>query len=205
MGFGGRGFEAVSLDDIAAAVGVAKQTVLYWFPSKDELLGAVIERSAEELTVTVEAALRSAPRGFARVEAVVRAVFRPAVRRPELLGLVRELNRLGPDVSERLLARVRPLVERGVRFLAEEMDAGRMRRGDPRLVLSLAYATVIGVATEPEVLRAVGWQPSAAGLRHLRAELLAYLRAGLTPPDTRATRDDETRGDASAEDRSDGG
>ena len=182
MRFGSRGFEAVSLDDIAAAVGVTKQTVLYWFPSKDELLGAVIERSAEELTVTIEAALRSAGRGFERIEAVVRAVFRPAVRRPELLGLVRELNRLGPEVFERLLARMRPLVDRGAQFLEEEMAAGRMRSGDPRLVLSLAYATVIGVATEPEVLKAVGWQPSPAGLRHLRAELLAFLRAALTPP-----------------------
>jgi TetR/AcrR family transcriptional regulator len=177
--FGSRGFEAVSLDEIAAEVGITKQTVLYWFTSKDELLAAVIERSAEELTLTVEAALRSADRGFARVEAVVRAVFRPAVRRPELLGLVRELNRLGPDVSERLLGRMRPLVERGVQFLQEEMDAGRMRPGDPRLILSLSYATVIGVATEPEVLRAVGWEPSAIGLRRLRAELLAYLRAAL--------------------------
>jgi AcrR family transcriptional regulator len=177
--FGSRGFEAVSLDEIAAEVGITKQTVLYWFTSKDELLAAVIGRSAEELTLTVEAALRSADRGFARVEAVVRAVFRPAVRRPELLGLVRELNRLGPDVSERLLERMRPLVERGVQFLREEMDAGRMRPGDPRLILSLSYATVIGVATEPEVLRAVGWEPSAIGLRRLRAELLAYLRAAL--------------------------
>ena len=177
--FGSRGFEAVSLDEIAAEVGITKQTVLYWFTSKDELLAAVIERSAEELTLTVEAALRSADRGFARVEAVVRAVFRPAVRRPELLGLVRELNRLGPDVSERLLGRMRPLVERGVQFLQEEMDAGRMRPGDPRLILSLSYATVIGVATEPEVLRAVGWEPSAVGLRRLRAELLSYLRAAL--------------------------
>jgi AcrR family transcriptional regulator len=177
--FGSRGFEAVSLDEIAAEVGITKQTVLYWFTSKDELLAAVIGRSAEELTLTVEAALRSADRGFARVEAVVRAVFRPAVRRPELLGLVRELNRLGPEVSERLLERMRPLVERGVQFLREEMDAGRMRPGDPRLILSLSYATVIGVATEPEVLRAVGWEPSAIGLRRLRAELLAYLRAAL--------------------------
>lgn len=177
--FGTRGFEAVSLDEIASDVGVTKQTVLYWFTSKDELLGAVVERTAQELAVAVEAAVRSAGPGFEQVEAVVEAVFRPAVRQPEVLGLVRELGRLAPAASERLLAPVRPLVERGVAFLQTEMDAGRMRPGDPRLVLSLAYATVIGVATEPEVLRAVGWNPSLAGLRHLRAELLAYLRAAL--------------------------
>jgi AcrR family transcriptional regulator len=177
--FGSRGYEATSLDDIAQAVGVAKQTVLYWFPSKDELLDAVIERSAEELTVAIEAALRRAGGGFGRVEAVVRAVFRPAVRRPALLGLVRELGRLGPGLADRLVERVHPLVERATSFLQDEMDAGRMRATDPALVLSLAFATVVGVATEPEMLRAVGWQPTPAGLRRLRAELLAYLRAAL--------------------------
>jgi AcrR family transcriptional regulator len=181
--FGSRGVDAVSLDDIAAGVGVRKQTVLYWFPSKDDLLAAVVENTAEELATAVEAALRHAGPGFARVEAVVNAVFRPAVRRPAVLGLLHELNRLGPDAADRLLARARPLVARAVSFLEAEMAAGRMRRGDPAVIVALAYATVTGVATGPEVLRAVGWQPTAAGLRALRRELLAFLRAALAPPD----------------------
>ncbi len=181
--FGSRGFEAASLDAIAAQVGVAKQTVLYWFPSKDVLLGAVLQQTADELAVGIEAAVRAAPDDpLARVEAVVKAAFRPAVRRPALLGLVREVSRLDPTVSERLVHRVRPLVDDAVAYVAREMDAGRLRRGDPRLVLSLAYATVAGIATEPEALRAVGWEPSVAGIRRLRAELLAFLRAALAPP-----------------------
>ena len=91
-----------------------------------------------------------------RVDAVVRAVFRPAVRRPALLGLVRELSRLPGEQAERLRAHVDPLIEQAVEFLAAEMDAGRLRRGDPRLVAALAYATVTGIATEPEALRGVG-------------------------------------------------
>jgi TetR/AcrR family transcriptional regulator len=179
--FGSRGFEAVSLDEIAVAVGVRKQTVLYWFSSKDELLSSVVERTAEELVVSIEAALRHAGEGFARVEAVVKAVFRPAVRRPALLGLVRELNRLGPSVSLSLRSRFQPLIDRGVSFLRDEMSAGRMRQGDPHLMLAISYAAVFGVATEPEALRAVGWEPNATGLRHLRAELLAHLRGALAP------------------------
>lgn len=177
--FGNRGFEAVSLDDIAGAVGVRKQTVLYWFASKDELLAAVLERSADELAVAIEAAVRQVGEGFARVEAVVRAAFRPAVRRPALLGLVRELNRLSPAMSDRLVDRLRPYAGRAADFLRAEMDAGRVRRADPQLLVALAYATVTGVATEPESLRAVGWQATPAGLRRLREELLAFLRAAL--------------------------
>jgi len=179
--FGTQGVPGTSLDEIAADAGVRKQTVLYWFDSKDDLLGAVIAAVAADLTVDIAAAIRHAGTGFARVEATVKAVFRSAVRRPAILGLVRELNRLGPPAADLLSDRLTPLVDRAVAFLEAEMDAGRMRRADPRLTIALVYASVVGVASEPEALRAVGWVPSAAGLRHLRTELLDYLRAALAP------------------------
>jgi AcrR family transcriptional regulator len=172
--FGTRGVDAVSLDVIAAEVGVAKQTLLYWFPSKDDLVRAVLVAAAHELSVVIDDPLD-------RIEAVIRAVFRPAVRRPALLGLIREVSRLPSAAGDRLTADLAPLVERAVAYLQQEMDAGRLRRADPRLVASLCYATVTGIATEPEALRVVGWQPSAAGLRQLRGELLAFLRAALAP------------------------
>jgi TetR/AcrR family transcriptional regulator len=180
--FGTRGVDAVSLDEIARTVGVRKQTVLYWFESKDVLVDEVLAAAAAELVVTIDAALRAAPDDpLDRVDAVVRAVFRPAVRRPALLGLVREVSRLESAQAERLRTRVQSLVDRAVAYLAAEMAAGRIRQGDPRLIAALGYATVTGIATEPEALRAVGWQPDAVGLRRLRDELRAYLRAALMP------------------------
>jgi len=180
--FGARGVEAVSLDVIAADVGVAKQTLLYWFPSKDDLVQAVLLQAAAELAIATEAALRATGDDpLDRIDAVVRAVFRPAVRRPALLGLIREVSRLPPAVGERFHAELQPLVERAVAYLHKEMDRGRIRRADPRLIAALCYATVTGIATEPELLRSVGWQPTAADLRRLRAELLAFLRAALAP------------------------
>lgn len=184
--FGSRGFAATSLDEIAGVVGVAKQTLLYWFPSKDELLDAVLEQTALELAAVIEAAVRAAPdEPLARVEAVVKAVFRPAVRRPALLGLVREVSRLSPAHAERLTLQVQPFVRRATDYLRDEMDAGRLRRADPGLVVALVYATVTGIATEPEALRAVGWPVSATGLRRLRRELIEFVLAALhpAPPD----------------------
>ena len=183
--FGRRGVDAVSLDEIAVSVGVRKQTVLYWFASKEELVDAVLEATAGELAVVIDAAVRAAPQEpLERIDAVVRAAFRLAVRRPALLGLVRELSRLPAPQAERLRAHVEPLIVRAVDFLGAEMAAGRLRRGDPRVVAALAYATVTGIATEPEALRGVGWAPTAAGLRSLRSELRAFLRAALSAPMT---------------------
>src|SRR5262245_19248521 len=108
--FGTRGVDAVSLDEIARDVGVRKQTVLYWFPSKDELIDAVLEATAAELIVVIDAAVRAAPDDpLDRIDAVVRAVFRPAVRRPALLGLIREVGRLSPEHQDRLHKLIQPL------------------------------------------------------------------------------------------------
>jgi TetR/AcrR family transcriptional regulator len=180
--FGTKGVEAVSLDEIARQVGVRKQTVLYWFASKDELVDGVLESVAAQLIVVIDAAARSATDDpLEKIDAVVRAVFRPAVRRPALLGVVREMNRLSPAHADRLHLRLAPLIERAVRYLGDEMDRGRLRRGDPGLIAALVYATLTGIATEPEVLRGVGWTRDAAGLRRLRDELRAFLRAALRP------------------------
>lgn len=180
--FGTRGVEAVSLDAIAAEVGVRKQTLLYWFPSRDELLSAVLASVAAELLVVIEAAVRAAPdEPLAKVDAVVTAVFRPAVRRPALLGLIREVDRLPAAQQAWLQDTMAPLVERATEWLAKEMASGRVRASDPRLVIALAVATVSGIATEPALLAVTGWQPTIPELRRLRGELRTFLRAALAP------------------------
>jgi len=178
--FGRRGYEATSLDALAAELGLTKQAILYWFPSKEALLDAVVVRSADDLRVALEAALAGTAPGFGRVEVVMATVFRFAVRRPALLGLVREANRRGPEVAARMEAGISPLVQRAIDFLADEMDAGTIRRADPRLLLLFMYATVVGVATEVEVQRAVGLVSSPGALRQLRRELFAFVRAAVT-------------------------
>ena len=180
--FGTRGFEATSLDDLAGELGIRKQTILYWYPSKDALLEAVVDRCADEVTARLVRGLEQAEDGFGRVEAMVRVMFRLAARHPTMLGFLREVTRLGPPSSTRLLERLTPLIDRAAGFLEAEMDAGRMRRHDPRVLLLAAYSMVTGLATEVEVLRAFGEEPDLASLVHRRDELLSLLRAALEPP-----------------------
>ena len=82
LSFGTRGYEATSLADLGAGLGIRKQTILYWFPSKDAVLNAVIDHSAAELAGTLERTLDRAGAGWPRIEAIVNAVFRVAARRP---------------------------------------------------------------------------------------------------------------------------
>jgi AcrR family transcriptional regulator len=179
--FGTRGFGATSLDDLAGELGIRKQTILYWYPSKDALLDAAIDRTADEVSRRLERAVAAADPGFARVEAIVRAMFRLAARHPSMVGFLREVTRLGPPASSRLLGALAPLIDRAAGYLGEEMDAGRVRRRDPRLILLAAYSMVTGMATEVEVLRAFGEEPNLGSLVRRRDELVGLLRDALVP------------------------
>lgn len=179
--FGTKGVDGTSLDAIAAEMGVRKQTILYYFPSKAALLDAVVDRSAAELAEALEKAVADSGTGFDRVAVIVRSVFRVAIRRPELLGLLREVTRADSRFAARLATSFEPLAERATGWLEEEMDAGRFRRCDARLLLVSVYSTIVGVATEVEVLRAVGIEPTLRSTAIRRRELLAFLRAALVP------------------------
>ncbi len=179
--FGTRGYETTSLDALAGELGVRKQTILYHFSSKEALLDAVIEEAGSELTAVLEAALAGAGEGLERVDAVVRSVFRLAARRPELLGLLREVGRLGPPAASRFREMLGPFIERATSFLDDGMAAGELRRQDPRFLLLAIYSTVVGIATEVEVLRALGVEPTARSLAGQRRALIAFLHSALAP------------------------
>lgn len=181
VSFAARGYEATSLDALAEQLGVRKQTILYWFGSKEALLQAVIDGAAAELSAALESALARSGGGWDRVEAVVRSVFRLGATRPELLGLVREAGRLGPPAASRLLQALGPLVDRASAFLQGEMDAGAMQPHEPRLLLLAIYSTVVGMITEVEVLRALGEEPDARSLVRRRQEILRLLHTALVP------------------------
>jgi AcrR family transcriptional regulator len=79
--FGARGYDAVSLEDVAERLDVTKGSLYYYFASKDELVTAAIETLGNEWTARLEglpAAQEGAP--LDRLRALVREHIGIAVR-----------------------------------------------------------------------------------------------------------------------------
>ena len=171
--FAERGVEATSLDSVAAEVGVRKQTLLYWFPSKEQLLFGVVDHAVDELgSVLSDAAMTGGPDLTGQITAVVDAIFRLGSIRPELLAVVREVTRLGPPASTRLARASDPLVATAASVLARSSGANEAR---VREVLLAAGARVIGIATEAEVRADLGLPADLAWLRERRRVLVDSL------------------------------
>lgn len=179
IAFADQGVSGTSLDGLARELGVTKQTILYHFGSKNGLISAVLTAAAEDLVVELHAAVDISEPGWERVVATVRSSFALAVQRPELLGLLREVNRLGSEWSELVIGLLRPLIDRAIADLDDGMQAGRFQHGDPQMVLLSAYAVVTGVVSDTEVLRAVGLELDLRVAARLRRTLLSFLEAVL--------------------------
>lgn len=182
--FGRDGYKGASLDSIASAVGVRKQTLLYYFPSKDALLEACLAAAGERLAAELSAALDGKETYWEKAESVIHAVFRLAAEWPEFPMFVREAGRLGPEAFDRFAAVIDPLRERAVGFLQAGMEAGEIRKQDPALLLFTLYTAVVGALTEASVLHAViGGDESRVSLRRREVETLAFVRAALRSPE----------------------
>jgi AcrR family transcriptional regulator len=179
--FGSRGYEATSLDDLARSLGIRKQTILYWFPSKEALLAACFDAAAAELMGELGRTMAAAPDGWPRFRALIRKAFRLAARRPALVGLLREADRLGPPASTRLVEGLSPLVARAERWLADEMAAGRLRRHDPDAVVLAAYSMLTGLAAEVETQRALGMATDLRAIVRRERAVERLLAAALAP------------------------
>lgn len=177
--FSERGFAGTSLDDLAKMVGLTKQSILYHFGSKDGLLEAVLTDAVGELASVLETAATSSARGLPRIEAAVRASFGLAVSRPELLGLLREVSRLGAPRSDVVMSRLAPLIDEALVGLQRCMDDGLLRQSDPQILLASSYAAVTGVVTDAGALGAVGLELDLRVAARLRRTVLDFLRAAV--------------------------
>lgn len=182
--FGRGGYQGTSLEAVATAAGVRKQTLLYYFPTKDSLLEACVVQTSERIARELSAALEDETPGSWKAEAVIHTLFRLAEEWPEFPQFIREAGRLGPEVTERFAAVLEPLRLRALAFLAKGMSEGSIRRQDPALLLFTCYTAVIGSITEAGVLRAVvGEDRGRMALRTREEEVLSFVRNALTPRD----------------------
>jgi TetR/AcrR family transcriptional regulator, fatty acid metabolism regulator protein len=119
-----KGYHEMSIDEIAARVGIAKGTVYLHFPSKEELVLALVERDTQRLLDIVQSnvSLETTSRGKLEIifQALYREYFDKHVRIPYLINTSSELRRLFEEKKgwkrekwEQVYALIQALLEEG--------------------------------------------------------------------------------------------
>jgi len=146
--FTAHGFRGASLDRVAAAVGISRQGVLHYFPSKTHLLLGVIELRDEEGVARAEA--RAARDMDADLASALLATVEHNQREPDLTRLFTVLaaESVAPEHpgNERFRERYRTIREIMTRAVQEAQDAGQLvAHADPVMVATLLIAVMDGL------------------------------------------------------------
>ncbi len=94
--FAERGLNDTKIEDVAAATGVPKATLYYYFAGKEDILAFLLEDVLHQIASEVRAIVASNGDGARRLHAVIGAQLRLMAQRPAVCrALIGELGRAG--------------------------------------------------------------------------------------------------------------
>jgi AcrR family transcriptional regulator len=165
-----RGPEAMTMEEIAAAAGVAKGTLYLYFQSKDDLILALITRVGENIIRDVEASLEGPGTPPEKLIRMVSVLLEYLNRERLLFPMyARELSRGERESSEGFRRRYQELEEQFVvlvtRLFVEGIAAGQFIPANPRLLTFLIRG----------LIRATGYYQKAEGQADAAKEALPVI------------------------------
>lgn len=141
--FGHQGFRAARLDDVAARLGVTRQALYYYYPTKTAILADLYERFFDALECALDEAER-AHSGTGHFDAMLAAHIRTVAEAPELAAIFTQERRALPaDTHDKIRERRTAYQERFVAAYERGVEAGELRDDAPAAV---AVSLALGAA-----------------------------------------------------------
>jgi AcrR family transcriptional regulator len=159
-----RGPDAVTMRNLAQALGCSAMTPYRYFKDKDAILAAVRARGFDEFAEALERAGASSEDAVARARAVGGAYIRFATERPHVYRMMFDTPFLGSDDIDPDLVRAGERAREQMKAYVRGLVAAGIINGDPVLIGNLLWAGVHGV-----VMLSLGGMLS----RHLSADALS--------------------------------
>jgi AcrR family transcriptional regulator len=175
-----RGLEAVTMEEIAAAAGVAKGTIYLYFPSKDELIQAIISQVGESLLQDIEATVLAPGSPGEKIQCVATLLLACLIKERALYPIyARDSQRLGQGSPQGYW---RQLQEREDKFFelvtpvfSQGIAAGQFIPANPRLLTFMLRGMVRGMGYYQMV------EAQEGSVKEALPVFFTLLFSGLTP------------------------
>jgi AcrR family transcriptional regulator len=170
------GFRRFTMDDLALEMGMSKKTLYAHFPSKSELIKAVLLNKIDELDASMEAITSQTPLEFPKALSELLASMQKQAGEIQP-AFARDLSKDAPELVEILLARRREIIQRTFGRVLAAGRAAKLVRSDisVEFLIEILLGAAEAIAT-PRNLAQRGITP----LECISPILSVFLRGVLT-------------------------
>jgi AcrR family transcriptional regulator len=151
--FFAHGFRGVTMDDLAAELGMSKKTFYQHFANKSALLAAVLEEKFRSVDADLAFAVADCGKNFS---VCLHRLLVAVQRQTQELqpAFVRDVQRSAPELFQRVLERRREIIQRHFgRLLAAGQKAGLIRKDIPlRVAIEILLGTTEAIINPAKVL-----------------------------------------------------
>ena len=140
--FANKGYDATSIEEITATVGVAKGTLYYHFSSKEEIFNFLIEEGMKLLHNSIDIKIDKLPSYIDKLKAVILIQIKIVVKYEDLITILlsqfwgnEARNQMCQDHILSYVKKIEGIVKEGI-------EHGEIKEGDPKVMASEIYALI---------------------------------------------------------------
>ena len=140
--FAEKGYDATSIEEITATVGVEKGTLYYHFSSKEEILNFLIEEGIKLLQNSVDIKTAKHNNYIDKIKAIVLIQIKIVAKYENIITILlsqfwgtKERNKKCQDLIYQYIGKIEKIVQEGI-------EKGEIKKGDTRAIASEIYGLI---------------------------------------------------------------
>ena len=140
--FAEKGYEATSVEEITATVGVAKGTLYYHFSSKEEIFNFLVEEGMKLLHNSIDIKTAKFPNYIDKIKAIILIQIKIVVKYENLIKILlsqfwgnEARNQICKKHILEYISKIEDIVKEGI-------EAGQIKQGNPQVIASEIYGLI---------------------------------------------------------------
>ncbi len=140
--FAEKGYEATSIEEITATVGVAKGTLYYHFSSKEEIFNFLVEEGIKLLQNSVDIKTAKYSNYIDKIKAIILIQIKIVAKYENIITIIlsqfwgtEERNKMCQNLVYKYIGQIEEIVKQGI-------EKGEIKQGDSRAIASEIYGLI---------------------------------------------------------------
>lgn len=140
--FAEKGYEATSIDEITATVGVAKGTLYYHFSSKEEIFNFLIEEGIKLLQNSIDIKTARHSNYIDKIKAIVLIQIKIIVKYEDIITILLSQFWGNEDRNKKCQKHVYEYISKIEKIVQEGIDNNQIKNGNARIIASEIYGLI---------------------------------------------------------------